>query len=165
MAAILGCFRKPAEPPRSGVQPGTQAVASAQQRPGITEEEANRRALAANDDPVEDLFKANPGRVMPEALDWARRNPKTLRGGATLEAMLTSLSDAGAQRIIVLTNWPGCDYLIVLTLPSEAAARQKVFASDERLRQGCGLEKAKDFGQKYLGYRLFKSMFEPTTTN
>ena len=99
----------------------------------------------------ENLLKAYLG-VPPDARDWAKRNPKTLPGGATLEAMLTSLSDAGAQEIIVFTNVPSYDYLIILTLPSEVAPRQKVFTSDARLREVCGLEPIKDYGQKYLGY-------------
>ena len=165
LVAMFGCSQKPVEPPRSGVQPGTQETASARQRQGTSEEEVNRQAVAANDGPIDALFKENAGRVLSNALEWAGRNPKTLRGGSTLGAMLTSLSDAGAQRIIVLTNWPSCDYLIILTLPSETAARQKVFASDERLREVSGMEKTRDFGQKYLGYRFFNSMFKPTTAN
>ena len=66
--------------------------------------------------------------------------------------MLTSLFEAGAQAIVVLTNVPSYDYLIILTLPSEAAPRQKVLTSDTRLREVCGLEPTKDYGQKYLGY-------------
>ena len=99
----------------------------------------------------ENLLKAYVG-VPPDARDWAKRNPKTFPGGVTLEAMLTSLSDAGAQGIIVFTNVPSYDYLIILTLPSEAAPRQKVFASDARFREVCGLEPTKDYGQRYLGY-------------
>ncbi len=97
------------------------------------------------------LLKACVG-VPPDARDWAKRNPKTYPGGATLENLLASLSDAGAEGIIVLTNVPSQDYLIILTLPSAADARQKVFASDARLREVCGLEPTKDYGQKYLGY-------------
>ena len=99
----------------------------------------------------ENLLKAYLG-VPPDARDWAKRNPKIFPGGVTLEAMLTNLSDAGAQAIVVFTNVPSYDYLIVLTLPSEAATRQKVFTSDARLREVCGLEPTKDYGQKYLGY-------------
>jgi hypothetical protein len=40
--------------------------------------------------------------------------------------MLTSLSDAGAQRINVFTNWGFRDYLIVVTLPSDRYRRQLV---------------------------------------
>ena len=119
----------------------------------------------------ENLLKAYVG-VPPDARDWARRNPNPFPGGTTLEAMLTSLSDAGAQGMIVFTNLPplynpanNYDCVIILTLPSEAALRQKVFASDARLREVCGLEPTKDYGQKYLGYRFFNSMFKPTTTN
>ena len=58
----------------------------------------------------------------------------------------------GAERMNAVTNVPFCDYLIIVTLPSDSAARQKVFASDARLRQVCGIEPTKDYGQKYVGY-------------
>jgi hypothetical protein len=135
---------------------------------GASGEEAREAALANNDGPIESFFKDNRG-VAPledfDALVWIKRNPKTFLGGATLEAMLTSLSDAGAERIKVLTNLPSCDFLIFVTLPTEPATRQKVFASDSRLREVCGMEKAKDFGQKYLVYPFRNSMFKPKMTN
>ena len=148
--AIAGCSRRPAEPPDAGVKTEVQETATAEQSADTAEAKAKDAAMSMNAG-CETLLKAYLG-IPPDARDWAKRNPKTLPGGATLEAMLTSLSDAGAQGIIVFTNVPSYDYLIILTLPSEAALRQKVFASDARLREVCGLEPIKDYGQKYLGY-------------
>jgi len=163
--SMLGCSRKPAEPPGTGVQSDAKATTILKQSAGTSEEEAKKQALANNDGPIDDIFNQNRGRALPDAREWAKRNSKTFPGDVTLEAVLTSLSDAGAQRINVLTNWPSCDYLIILTLPSEAGPRQKVFASDSRLRKMCGIEETKDFGQKYLFYPFVNSMFKPTTAN
>jgi hypothetical protein len=167
-ASMVGCSRKPAEPPGAAVPSDAKVTATARQNAGPSGEEAKKAALDNNDGPIDAFFNENRGLSLPEdfdALVWVKRNPKAFPGGATLEAMLTSLSDAGAQRINVFTNWPFCDYLIFVTLPSEAATRQKVFASDSRLREVCGMEKAKDFGQKYLVYPFRRSMFKPKTTN
>ncbi len=114
-----------------------------------------KEAALAIDVGCENLLKAQLG-LPPDALKWAERNPKTFPDGATLESMLTSLSDAGARRMIVITNLPSYDYLIILTLPSDAALRQKVFTRDARFRQVCGLEPTKDCGQRYLAYSFVK---------
>jgi hypothetical protein len=143
--AIAGCSRRPAEHPDAGVKTEVQETATAKPSADTAEAKAKDAAMSMNAG-CENLLKAYLG-VPPDARDWAKRNPKTLRGGATLKAMLTSLSDAGAEGIIVFTNVPSYDYLIVLTLPSEAAPRQKVFTSDARLREVCGLEPTKDYGQ------------------
>ena len=148
--AISGCSRRPAEDPEGGAKTEIQGTATAEQSADTAEAKAKDAALAMNTG-CENLLKAYLG-VPPDARDWAKRNPKTFPGGVTLEAMATSLSDAGAQAIVVFTNVPSHDYLIILTLPAEAALRQKVFTSDARLREICGLEPIRDYGQKYLGY-------------
>ncbi len=153
-AHILGCSRAPEPPSSSSSETGKPAFAPP---PPLTEEDRAKQFAAQGDAVCESLFRDNPRRVFPEALEWARHNPQSLAGGASLEAMLTDLSDAGAERMNVVTNVPFCDYLIIVTLPSDSAARQKVFASDARLRQVCGIEPTKDYGQKYVGY-LFPNL-------
>ena len=162
-ALLVGCSRKPAEPPGAAIPSDAKTTTTAPPNAGPGGEEARKQALAANDGPIDSFLKDNRGLAFPEdfdALVWVKRNPKALSGGATLEAMLTSLSDAGAQRINVLTNIPSCDFLIFVTLPTAPTTRQKVFASDSRLRELCGLEQAKDFGQRYLVYAFRNSMFK-----
>ncbi len=147
-ASVLGCSRAP-EPAPASSDTGKPTFAPP---PPLTREERAKQFAAQGDAVCESLFRDNPGRVFPEALEWARHNPQALPGGASLEAMLTDLSDAGAGRMNVVTNVPFGDFLIIVTLPSDSAARQKVFASDARLRQVCGVESTKDYGQKYVGY-------------
>ncbi len=150
LVAISGCSRKPAKKPDASVKTELSETAHANQS-ADTEEAKAKEAAMAMDLGCETLLKGYPG-VPPDARDWARRNRTTFSGGVTLQALVTSLSDAGAQAIVVFTNVPSCDYLIILTLPSDPAARQKVFTSDARLREVSGLEPTKDYGQKYLGY-------------
>ena len=161
--AIVGCSRRPSEPPDTGVKTEVHETATAKQNADTAEAKAKDAAMSMNAG-CENLLKAYVV-VPPDARDWAKRNPKTFPGGATLEAMLASLSEAGAQGIIVFTNLPplyspanNYDCVIILTLPSEAAARQKVFTSDARHREVCGLEPTKDYGQKYLGYSSMRFM-------
>lgn len=148
--AITGCSRKQAE--KAGAEVKTEVQQTAPATQSVNPEEAKaKEAAMAMDVGCENLLKGYRGSPS-DARDWARRNRKTISGGVTLETMLTSLSDAGAQDMVILTNVPSCDYLMILTLPAEPAARQKVFTSDARLREVSGLEPTKDYGQKYLGY-------------
>jgi hypothetical protein len=160
----FGCSPKSTKPLDAGIPPDTQARGIAKQA-ATAEEEAKKRALENHDGPIDDFFKSNTTVQVPEAREWIKQNPKTFRGGAALEAMLTDLSDAGAQRIIVLTNGFFCDYFVVVILPSDVALRKKVFAGDARFGELSGTGTEKDFGQKYLGHKLNNSMFKPTTTN
>ncbi len=148
--AILGCSRQP-ESRSANSQTHGQPQAPVGQ-PATLSAEASRRQAADNiDGPIDDFLKANSWWVPPDARDWAKNNPKTLPGGTTLDAMLTTLASAGARRINVITNF-FCDYLILVTLPSEATPRQKIFAADAKLRDAFGMQKIQDLGQKYLPY-------------
>jgi hypothetical protein len=41
---------------------------------------------------------------------------------------------------------------MVIVLPTDKAARQKLFAMDPELSQACDQTPVKDYGQKYLHY-------------
>ena len=148
--AVVGCSRRPAEPPSADTF-NTKPAMPAEQTEETSDERARRDIIEHTDGPIDDFFKVNQGLPIPDALDWVKRNPQSFPGGVTLESMLTGLSNAGAQKINVISNF-FCDYLIVVTLPTEPLVRQKVFASDSQVREVLHLEKTKDFGQKYLAY-------------
>jgi hypothetical protein len=160
----FGCSPQSTKPSDAGIPPNTQATEIAKQTV-TAEEEAKRQDVENHDGPMGDFLKSYPAETLPDARDWVKRNPKTFRGGAALEAMLTGLSDAGALRVVVLTNMPFCDYFVLVILPSDAALRKKVFASDARFGELSGTGTEKDFGQKYLGHKLNNSMFKTTTAN
>lgn len=148
--AVVGCSRRPAEPPSADTS-NTKPAMPAEQTGETSEERARKHMLENTEGPIDAFFKDNQGLPIPDALDWVKHNPQTFPGGITLESLLTGLSDAGAQKINVISNF-FCDYLIVVTLPTEPFVRQKVFASDSQLREVLHLEKTEDFGQKYLTY-------------
>ncbi len=166
-AAISGCSRKPVETSGEGVPTNAQCTTNAQRSASASAAEANRLAVDNIDGPVESLFKDNPQLALSDARDWAKRNPKTFVGGGTLETILSSLSEAGAQRINILpvASQRFGDFLVIVALPSDPASRQKIFASDARLREVSGMKKTEDAGQKYLLYPFRNSMFESTTNN
>ncbi len=148
--AILGCSRQP-ESRSANSQTNGQPQAPAGQPVTPSAEASRRQAVENIDGPIDAFLKDNPRWVPPDARDWAKNNPKMLPGGTTLDAMLTTLASAGAQRINVITNF-FCDYLILVILPSEASPRQKIFAVDAQLREAFGMQKMQDLGQKYLPY-------------
>ena len=130
-----------------------QPAIATKQTAETTQEMARKDMVENSDGPIDDFFKANQGLPIPDALDWVKHNPQSFPGGVTLESMLTGLSNAGAQKINVISNvFDDYHYLIVVTLPTEPLLRQKVFASDSQVREIVHLEKTKDFGQKYLAY-------------
>jgi len=118
------------------------------------------QGAAADDDArAMDILKS-PDIV--EARDWVRRYPKSLfsadtiaedaEGGTPLGPIVERLFTAGAQRVVV-HHASGKMYLgLIVVLPSDPAARQKVFALEPQLSQLCQQREAKDQGQKYLYY-------------
>lgn len=159
LCLLSGCSPNSPKPSDAGTPSNSPPKGIATQ--AATEVKA-REKLEEHDGPIDDLFKVNPAETLPDARKWVKQNPKVFREGTTLEAMLTGLSDAGAQRLIVLTNTAFCDYLVLVVLPPEEAIRQKVFASSARFSELCGGESENDFGQKYLAHKLKNSMFKPT---
>jgi hypothetical protein len=100
-----------------------------------------------------------------EARDWLTRYPKGLfsshalnendPNGTPLASVVERLSAAGAQRIVVHYGALGKGQFflgLVVVLPADATARQKIFALDPELSQLTEQRRAVDSGQKYLYY-------------
>ena len=118
-----------------------------------------QEAAAADDARAAEILKSPD---IMEARDWVRRYPKSLfsddtivadaEGGTPLGPVVERLFTAGAQRIVV-HHASGKMYLgLVVVLPADPAARQKIFALEPQLSQLCQQREAKDHGQKYLYY-------------
>ena len=96
-----------------------------------------------------------------KAADWLKRYPKSQisddeEGRPILLASLVArLREAGAPRIVIDTATIGQGHVLVgmvVVLPTDAAARQKLFAMDPELSQLCEQTPVTDRGQKYLHY-------------
>ncbi len=96
-----------------------------------------------------------------EAADWLKRYPKSQisedeEGRPILLApVVARLSQAGAQRVVIQFTTLGQAQLLtamVVVLPTDAAARQKIFAMEAELSQLCQQTQVTDRGQKYLHY-------------
>jgi hypothetical protein len=96
-----------------------------------------------------------------EAADWLKRYPKSQitedeEGHPILLASLVArLREAGAPRIVIDTASFGQGHFLVgmvVVLPTDAAARKKLFAMDMELSQLCEQIRVEDKGQKYLHY-------------
>ena len=96
-----------------------------------------------------------------EAADWLKRYPKSQIGAdeegqpILLAPVVARLQEAGAQRIVIETAKIGQgEFLVsmVVVLPADTAARQRLFAMDAQLSQLCQQAPVKDRGQKYLHY-------------
>lgn len=97
-----------------------------------------------------------------EARDWVRTYPKSLfsddaieedaEGGTPLGPIVERLFAAGAQRVVVHHANKKFYLGLVVVLPTDSAARQKIFAMDRELSQLCQQREARDSGQKYLYY-------------
>jgi urease accessory protein UreF len=96
-----------------------------------------------------------------EAADWLKRYPKSEIGQdeegrpILLAAIVARLNQAGAQRIVIQFVKLGQAELLtamVVVLPTDSAARQKIFAMEAELSQLCDQTQVTDRGQKYLHY-------------
>lgn len=96
-----------------------------------------------------------------EAADWLKRYPKSQitedeEGRPILLASLVArLREAGATRIVIDTATIGQGHFLVgmvVVLPTDSAARQKLFAMDTELSQLFEQIRVEDKGQKYLHY-------------
>lgn len=96
-----------------------------------------------------------------EAADWVKRYPKSSVGEdeegrpIPLASLVARFRDAGADRIVIECAKIGQgEFLVgvVVVLPTDAPARQKLFAIDPELSQLCQQTPVKDYGQKYLHY-------------
>ena len=121
-------------------------------------EVADKKMIAEIDKIAEDVLKSAD---KMEAADWLKRYPKSQitedeEGRPILLASLvTRLREAGAPRIVIDTATIGQGHFLVgmvVVLPTDAAARQKLFAMDTELSQLCEQIRVEDKGQKYFHY-------------
>ncbi len=121
-------------------------------------EVADRKMIAEIDKMAEDVLKSAD---KMEAAEWLKRYPKSQitedeEGRPILLASLVArLREAGAQRIVIDTATIGQGQFLVgmvVVLPTDATARQKLFAMDVELSQLCEQIRVEDKGQKYLHY-------------
>ena len=96
-----------------------------------------------------------------EAADWLKRYPKSEIGEdeqgrpILLAPVVARLTQAGAQRVVIHYTTLGQAQLLtamVVVLPTDATARQKIFAMEAELSQLCDQTQVADRGQKYLHY-------------
>ena len=96
-----------------------------------------------------------------EAADWLKRYPKSSVGEdeegrpRLLASVIARLTQAGAERVVIEFHKLGKAELLgamVVVLPTDASARQKLFAMDADLSQMCQQTPVTDRGQKYLHY-------------
>lgn len=99
-----------------------------------------------------------------EAQKWLERYPKAPfsshaldprnPNGTPLAPVVACLVDAGAQRLAV-HHANGKIFLgLVVVLPADKQARQRLLAIDPELSQLCVQRAQEDYGQKYLYYSL-----------
>jgi hypothetical protein len=121
--------------------------------------------LASEDDKrCEEILKTPD---IMESGDWLKRYPKSLfsshaisedaQNGTPLAPVVARLTAAGAPRVVIHYGAFGQGQVlraVIIVLPADPAARQKVFAMDTELGQLCEQQRAKDYGQKYLYYTM-----------
>jgi hypothetical protein len=120
-------------------------------------EVADKKMIEEIDKMAEEVLKSTD---KMEAADWLKRYPKSQiddeNGRPILMASLvTRLREAGAPRIVIDTASFGQGHFLagmVVVLPTDAAARKKLFVMDTELSQLCEQTRVEDKGQKYLHY-------------
>jgi hypothetical protein len=121
-------------------------------------EVADKKMIAEIDRMAEEVLKSTD---KMEAGDWLKRYPKSQitedeeGRPILLAALVARLREAGAPRIVIETATIGQGHFLVgmvVVLPTDAAARQKLFAMDQELSQLCEQIRVEDKGQKYLHY-------------
>jgi hypothetical protein len=140
-----------------------QSAVPAPQESGSQQSSGESKELASGDDKRCEEILNSPD--IMEARDWITRYPKSLfsshaidpdnPNGTPLAPVITHLSDAGAQRVVIHYGAMGKGQVflgLVVVLPSDTAARQKLFALDPELSQLTEQKRAVDYGQKYLYY-------------
>jgi hypothetical protein len=142
--AAIGCSRQTPDP-----------ATSASGRPPA----ASQEMAAAEDKRAEGILRSSD---IMEARDWVRRYPKSLfsphaiaedgQGGTPLGPVVERLFSAGAQRVVVHHANRARLLGVVVVLPEDASARQKIFALEPELSQLCQQKQARDVLQKYLYY-------------
>ena len=121
-------------------------------------EVAGKKMTAEIDKMAEEMLQSSE---KMEAADWLKRYPKSQIGEdeegrpILLAPVVARLSQAGAQRVVIQFTKLGQAELLtamVVVLPTDSAARQKIFAMETELSQLCQQTQVADRGQKYLHY-------------
>src|SRR5688572_4102213 len=119
---------------------------------------AGRKMTSDIDKMCEDILQSSD---IMEASEWLKRYPQSSIGEnedgreMLLSPVVSRLREAGAKRIVIDYAKIGQgEFLVALlvVLPSDEAARQKLFAMDPMLSQLCDQTPVIDRGQKYLHY-------------
>jgi hypothetical protein len=114
--------------------------------------------IKETDEMVEEILK---GTDKMEAADWLKRYPQSAIGeneegqALLLAPIVASVKQAGAKRVVIEYAQLGqAQFLggMIVVLPTEAPARQKLFALEPKLSELCQQTPVIDRGQKYLYY-------------
>jgi len=123
-----------------------------------TPEVAGKKMTKETDEMVEEILK---GTDKMEAADWLKRYPQSAIGeneegqDLLLAPVVASLKQAGAKRVVIEHATLGqAQFLVamIVVLPAEPPARQKLFALEPKLSELCQQTPVIDRGQKYLYY-------------
>ena len=119
---------------------------------------ANKKMTSEIDKMAEEVLQS-PDKM--EAADWLKRFPKSQVGEdeegrpRLLAPVIARITQAGAQRVVIQFTKLGKAELLtamVVVLPTDSAARQRLFAMEAELSQLCDQTPVTDRGQKYLHY-------------
>ena len=145
LLGVIGCSKQ--SPEAEATKPDDEAP------------EVGSREMAAGVDKMCEEVLQSADKL--EAADWLKRYPKSAVGEdedgrpVLLAPVVARLREAGAQRVVIEFVKLGQAELLVsliVVLPADAPARQKLFALEPELSQLCQQTPMKDYGQKYLHY-------------
>jgi hypothetical protein len=147
LALILagGCSKESANNAATGTDDDSPPVAS-------------KQMIAETDKMAEEVLQSSD---ILEAAEWLKKYPKSAVGEdeeghqILLAPFVSRFLAAGAQRVVIQSAKLGQgDVLLamVVVLPADPQARQKVFALEPQLSQLCQQTPVTDKGQKYLHY-------------
>ena len=135
-----------------------QSTDSSKAEESETPEVATKKMLEQTDEMVEGILK---GTDKMEAADWLKKYPQSSVGqneegqALALAPIVASLKQAGAKRVVIECVTLGQNQFLVaviVVLPTEPPARQKLFALEPKLSELCQQTPVVDRGQKYLYY-------------
>ena len=121
-------------------------------------EVAGKKMTKETDEMVEEILK---GTDKMEAADWIKKYPQSAVGeneqgqALLLAPIVASVKQAGAKRVVIEYATLGqAQFLggMIVVLPTEPPARQKLFALEPKLSELCQQTPVTDRGQKYLYY-------------
>ena len=145
LLGAIGCSKQPAD---------SSKTAAESDPPEITE----KKMIADIDIMAEEVLQSAE---KMEAADWLKRFPQSSFGvneqgqDLLLAPVVAKLKQAGAQRVVIEYAMLGQAHVLasmVVLLPKDPTARQKLFEIDKQLAPLCEETPVADKGQKYLHY-------------